>query len=103
MNPHADVVAQPTGSGRAPRREPEPYFLTWAEVLPNLEVLVSDATGDGSDAGPVHPPPIHAATEGALFVPEMDERAFPPLGRPGTGLRLARRAVQALLGLHHKR
>jgi uncharacterized protein (DUF362 family) len=40
---------------------------------------------------------------GALFVPEMDERAFPPLGRPGTGLRLARRAVQVLLGLHHKR
>jgi uncharacterized protein (DUF362 family) len=40
---------------------------------------------------------------GALFVPEMDERAFPPLGRPDPRLRLARRAVQVLLGLHHKR
>jgi hypothetical protein len=30
----------------------------------------------------------------------MDERAFPPLGREGTLLRLARRAVRNLLGLH---
>ncbi len=40
---------------------------------------------------------------GALFVPEMDESAFPPLRPPGRGLRLVRRALQSLLGLRHRR
>jgi uncharacterized protein (DUF362 family) len=44
----------------------------------------------------------HGSGRGALFVPEMDERAFPPLGREGTLLRLARRAVRNLLGLHFR-
>jgi hypothetical protein len=38
---------------------------------------------------------------GALFVPEMDERAFPPLGRQSGLLRLGRRGLQSLLGLRH--
>jgi uncharacterized protein (DUF362 family) len=42
----------------------------------------------------------HGSGRGALFVPEMDERAFPPVAREGTMLRLARRAVRNLLGLH---
>ena len=42
----------------------------------------------------------HGSGRGALFVPEMDERAFPPLNPEGTLLRLARRAVRHLLGLH---
>lgn len=40
---------------------------------------------------------------GALFVPQMDEKAFPPRQRESSGLRLARRAIQTLLGLHHHR
>jgi uncharacterized protein (DUF362 family) len=36
---------------------------------------------------------------GALFVPEMDEQAFPPRTPPGLALRLGRRAIQALFGL----
>jgi uncharacterized protein (DUF362 family) len=36
---------------------------------------------------------------GALFVPEMDPAAFPPLAPPGALLRAGRRAVQRLLGL----
>jgi hypothetical protein len=38
---------------------------------------------------------------GTLFVPEMDERAFPPIHPPGLWVRLARRFMQILLGLHH--
>jgi hypothetical protein len=45
----------------------------------------------------------HGSGRGALFVPEMDEEAFPPLGREGSLLRLGRRAIQALLGLRHER
>jgi uncharacterized protein (DUF362 family) len=45
----------------------------------------------------------HGSGRGALFVPEMDERAFPPLTRESTLLRTARRAVRSLLGLHHTR
>jgi uncharacterized protein (DUF362 family) len=40
---------------------------------------------------------------GALFVPEMDERAFPPIGRPRGLLRCLRRLVQTLVGLRHGR
>jgi uncharacterized protein (DUF362 family) len=46
---------------------------------------------------------VHGSGRGSLFVPEMDEKAFPPV-RPERGLlRLARRAVRRLLGLHHTR
>jgi uncharacterized protein (DUF362 family) len=38
---------------------------------------------------------------GALFVPEMDTRAFPPLGRESGLLRLGRRGLQTFLGLRH--
>jgi len=44
----------------------------------------------------------HGSGRGALFVPEMDERAFPPLAPEAPPLRLARRAVRSLLGLHHR-
>ncbi len=40
---------------------------------------------------------------GALFVPEMDEQAFPPIHRESLSLRLGRQAIQAFLGLRHKR
>jgi hypothetical protein len=36
---------------------------------------------------------------GALFVPEMDEAAFPLIKRQGPVLRSLRRGVQRLLGL----
>jgi uncharacterized protein (DUF362 family) len=38
---------------------------------------------------------------GALFVPEMDTKAFPHVGREGSFLRLGRRSLQTFLGLRH--
>lgn len=38
---------------------------------------------------------------GALFVPEMDEQAFPPMHPPAAWVRLTRRFLQTLLGLRH--
>jgi hypothetical protein len=40
---------------------------------------------------------------GTLFVPEMDEEAFPPVTPPGMLLRLGRGAVQTAFGLRHPR
>ena len=40
---------------------------------------------------------------GSLFVPEMDEEAFPPFTPPGVLLRHARGAIQASFGLRHPR
>jgi hypothetical protein len=38
---------------------------------------------------------------GALFVPQMDQESFPLDGPEGFTLRIGRRAMQRLLGLHH--
>jgi uncharacterized protein (DUF362 family) len=38
---------------------------------------------------------------GALFVPEMDPREFPPVEGEGVALRIARRSIQTLLILRH--
>jgi hypothetical protein len=46
---------------------------------------------------------VWGSGRGTLFVPEMDEEAFPPLRREGRLLRLERRAMQRLLGLRHPR
>ncbi len=46
---------------------------------------------------------VLASGRGALFVPEMDEHAFPPLRRETTLLRLTRQGVRTILGLHHSR
>jgi len=40
---------------------------------------------------------------GALFVPEMDRQAFPPLRPESVPLRLGRSGLQRLLGLRHRR
>ena len=40
---------------------------------------------------------------GALFVPEMDQEAFPPLRSESVPLRLGRYGIQNLLGLRHRR
>ena len=40
---------------------------------------------------------------GALFVPEMDREAFPPLSPESSALRLGRYGIQKLLGLRHRR
>jgi uncharacterized protein (DUF362 family) len=40
---------------------------------------------------------------GALFVPEMDRGAFPPLRPESVPLRLGRYGIQRLLGLRHRR
>lgn len=40
---------------------------------------------------------------GALFVPEMDREAFPPLRPESVPLRLGRYGIQKLLGLRHRR
>ncbi len=63
-----------------------PYHSEWSTLLSFL-------------AYPVY---AHGSGRGALFVPEMDERAFPPLTEAGPLLRTVRRAVRHLLGLHHR-
>jgi uncharacterized protein (DUF362 family) len=47
-----------------------------------------------------YPVYVMGSGRGALFVPEMDERAFPPIRTEGLLLKLGRRAVRRLLGLH---
>jgi hypothetical protein len=49
-----------------------------------------------------YPVYAHGSGRGALFVPEMDERAFPPLGRVSPLLLAARRGIRQLLGLHNR-
>jgi uncharacterized protein (DUF362 family) len=46
-----------------------------------------------------YPVYVMGSGRGELFVPEMDEQAFPPLVRESWFLRLRRRAVRRLLGL----
>ena len=45
---------------------------------------------------------VFGSGRGSLFVPEMDEDAFPPIDR-GLIVGMARRAMVRLLGLHHRR
>lgn len=47
-----------------------------------------------------YPVYVMGSGRGALFVPEMDEDAFPMFAREGVFLGLGRRAVRRLLGLH---
>lgn len=44
---------------------------------------------------------VLGSLRGALFVPEMDEKAFPPLGPESVPMRIGRRSIQVLLGLRH--
>ncbi|HUQ68369.1 MAG TPA: DUF362 domain-containing protein [Planctomycetaceae bacterium] len=46
-----------------------------------------------------YPVYVMGSGRGQLFVPEMDEQAFPPIAREGWFLKLRRRAVRRLLGL----
>jgi uncharacterized protein (DUF362 family) len=46
---------------------------------------------------------VWGSGRGTLFVPEMDEHAFPPLKPEGTLLRLGRNAMRRLVGLRHPR
>jgi len=46
---------------------------------------------------------VWGSGRGTMFVPEMDEQAFPPLKPEGKLLRLKRRAMRRLLGLRHPR
>ncbi|HEU4390186.1 MAG TPA: hypothetical protein VFV34_20460, partial [Blastocatellia bacterium] len=43
----------------------------------------------------------YASNRGAVFVPEMDEEAFPPLVPENPILQLRRKSLQAFLGLKH--
>jgi len=45
----------------------------------------------------------YASGRGAIFVPEMDPEAFPPIVKESWWLRSLRRNLQRLLGLRHKR
>lgn len=49
--------------------------------------------------------PVYAygSGRGVLFVPEMDVEAFPPIAPEGPFLKLARRSLQALIGLRLRR
>ncbi|HEV8484539.1 MAG TPA: DUF362 domain-containing protein [Blastocatellia bacterium] len=64
-----------------------PYYSEWSALLSLL-------------AYPVYQ---YASNRGALFVPEMDRDAFPPISPEKWFLRARRRSLQALLGLRHKR
>ena len=44
---------------------------------------------------------VLGSARGALFVPQMDKDAFPPLRRESLTLRVGRRGIQSLLGLRH--
>ena len=46
---------------------------------------------------------VLGSARGALFVPQMDHEAFPPLSPASLPLRAGRRGIQSLLGLHHKK
>ena len=46
-----------------------------------------------------YPVYVMGSGRGALFVPEMDEQAFPMIEHEGMLLKLKRRAVRRLLGL----
>ena len=46
-----------------------------------------------------YPTYVLGSGRGKLFVPEMDENAFPPLEPPSMPLRAARRAMQSMIGL----
>jgi uncharacterized protein (DUF362 family) len=64
-----------------------PYYNEWTTLLSLL-------------AQPVYE---FGSGRGALFVPEMDEEAFPPTRRASPLVRIGRRSLQALLGLRHGR
>jgi hypothetical protein len=42
---------------------------------------------------------MNLSNDGELFVPEMDETAFPPLTKPSAPVRLVRRTAQLAFGL----
>lgn len=46
-----------------------------------------------------YPMYVLGSGRGKLFVPEMDESAFPPVEKPSLPLRVSRRVVQAMIGL----
>jgi len=46
---------------------------------------------------------VFGSGRGALFVPEMDEEAFPPVTPPSLALRVGRKLLQASLGLRFPR
>ena len=47
-----------------------------------------------------YPVYVLGSGRGALFVPEMDEAAFPPLEKEGRLLRASRSLVRRIIGLH---
>ena len=46
-----------------------------------------------------YPVYVYGSSGGALFVPEMDESAFPPLEEVSAPVRIVRRAAQLAFGL----
>jgi uncharacterized protein (DUF362 family) len=62
-----------------------PYHNEWSTLLSLL-------------AFPVYE---YASSRGAVFVPEMDEDAFPPVAPENPILQLRRKSLQAFLGLRH--
>ena len=62
-----------------------PYYNEWSSLL-SLMAYPMYQFGSG---------------RGALFVPEIDEEAFPPLRRESLPLRFGRKVIQRFLGLHH--
>jgi uncharacterized protein (DUF362 family) len=89
-------------------------FHWFGDPSENIQVVGTDEPIDGW-RGPyhnewytllsllAHPVYEYASSRGAVFVPEMDEAAFPLASPENWILRSRRRSLQALLGLRHKR
>lgn len=50
-----------------------------------------------------YPVYVVGSGRGSVWVPEMDEQEFPPLGAQGRMLKIVRGAARRLVGLHHRR
>jgi uncharacterized protein (DUF362 family) len=84
----------------------------FGESSPSIEVVGTDRP-IAPWRGPYHselstllsimayPVYVFGSLRGALFVPEMDEEAFPSLAPEGFWLGLGRRGLRAMLGLRH--
>ncbi len=86
----------------------------FGDPRPNIEVVGCDEPIAGW-RGPCHtdwttllsflayPAYLYGSGRGTLYVPEMDEQAFPPIAPEGAALRLGRAVIRRLIKLHHRK
>jgi len=72
-----------------------------ADVLGNPELLnnlFKDSLADAPRESLSYPVYVYLSGEGRLFVPDMDEAAFPPIAPDPWAVRAVRRAAQLMFG-----